>query len=59
MSNRQGGNHDALASHITTKFLPSWKEFPLGGFLSVLGVLAVNAELQFDSQVAKDAKKTP
>jgi len=42
-----------------TKFLPSWKEFPLGGFLGVLGVLAVNAELKFDRQVAKDAKKTP
>ena len=41
-----------------TKFLPSWKEFPLGGFLGVLGVLAVNAELKFDRQVAKDAKKT-
>jgi len=39
-----------------TKFLPSWKEFPLGGFLGVLGVLAVNAELKFDRQ---DAKKTP
>ena len=28
-----------------TKFLTSWKEFPLGGFLSVLCVLAVNADL--------------
>ena len=31
----------------------------LGGFLGVLCVLAVNAELQFNRQVAKDAKKTP
>ena len=42
-----------------TKFLPSWKDFPLGGFLSVLCVLAVNTDLQFNRQVAKDAKKTP
>ena len=42
-----------------TKFLPSWKEFPLGGFLSVLCVLAVNADTQFNRQVAKYAKKTP
>jgi hypothetical protein len=29
----------------------------LGGFLGVLCVLAVNADLQFNRQVAKDAKK--
>src|SRR6266496_1083094 len=57
MSHRQGGDHDALASRITTKLLPSWKEFPLGGFLGVLCVLAVNADLQFNRQVATDAKK--
>src|SRR5437867_3951110 len=44
---------------LTGKFLPSWKEFPLGGFLSVLCVLAVNADRQFNRQVAKYAKKTP
>jgi hypothetical protein len=31
----------------------------LGGFLGVLCVLAVNADIQFNRQVAKDAKKTP
>jgi hypothetical protein len=35
------------------------KEFPLGGFLGVLCVLAVNADLHIYRQVAKDAKKTP
>ena len=44
---------------LTRKFLPSWKEFPLGGFLGVLCVLAVNADTQFNRQVAKYAKKTP
>src|SRR6266542_1188328 len=41
---------------LTRKFLPSWKEFPLGGFLGVLCVLAVNADTQFNRQVAKYAK---
>jgi hypothetical protein len=31
----------------------------LGEILGVLRVLAVNADLQFNRQVAKDAKKTP
>ena len=44
---------------LTRKFLHSWKEFPLGGFLSDLCVLAVNADIQFNRQVAKYAKKTP
>jgi len=35
------------------------ERFFLAGFLGVLSVLAVNADLQFNRQVAKDAKKTP
>src|SRR5436309_5886024 len=56
---REGWAMGNISVLITRKFLPSWKEFPLGGFLGVLCVLAVNADTQFNRQVAKYAKKTP
>ena len=53
------GESTEISVLLTRNFLPSCKEFPLGGFLGVLCVLAVNADTQFNRQVAKYAKKTP
>ena len=51
----------AAEQHRTTKaeILCRLERILLGGFLGVLCVLAVNAGLQFNRQVAKDDKKTP
>jgi len=48
-----------MESGTKPQILRGLEKILLGGFLGELCVLAVNADLQFNRQGAKDAKKTP